>query len=151
LFSQITKFVENVAVSEMDDIDRGILRILRTNGRAPFVDIAKDLGTSEGTIRARVKRLVDEGVIREFTIRTAGNAVKAMIDVRFATDSNMEKIASEIGTWPGILRVWEVTGDSDLVVMADVESTAALNDIVDRIRHLGGAESTRSRLILREI
>ncbi|MHB8585435.1 MAG: Lrp/AsnC family transcriptional regulator [Thermoplasmatota archaeon] len=135
----------------MDDVDRGILRILRANSREAFVDMARELGTSEGTIRARVRHLLDDGVIREFTIRTAGSAVKAMIDVRVQTDANTSKISTEIGTWPGVLRVWEVTGDSDIVVMVDVESTTALNDIVERIRHVGGTESTRSRLILKEI
>lgn len=134
----------------MDDVDRGILRILKANAREPFVDIAKALGTSEGTIRARVKRLVDEGQIQQFTIRTAGSAVKALIEVRIETNVAMTKISAEIATWPGVERVWEVTGEDDILVMVDVGSTSALNEVVDRIREIGGTQSTRSRLILKE-
>lgn len=134
----------------MDDVDRGILRALKRNAREPFVEIAKELGTSEGTIRARVKRLVDEAQIKQFTIRTAGSAVKAMIEVRIETNVEMSKISRDVATWEGVERVWEVTGDADILVMVDVESTAALNEVVDRIRRIGGTQSTRSRLILQE-
>jgi Lrp/AsnC family transcriptional regulator, regulator for asnA, asnC and gidA len=135
----------------MDDLDRKLLRILKDNARESFVNMANALGTSEGTVRARLKRLTDEGMIRKFTIQTAGSNIKAMIEVRIETNVNTGQLTDEIAKWDGVERVWEVTGEQDIVVVVDVANTTELNDIVERIRRHKETESTRSRLILREI
>lgn len=134
----------------MDDLDRALLRILKDNARESFVRMADLLGTSEGTVRARLKRLQDEGFIRKFTIQTGGSNVKALIEVRIETNVQTANISQEIQTWDGVERVLEVTGENDIVVVVDVPSTNALNDIVERIRQFKEVQATRSRLILRE-
>lgn len=134
----------------MDDLDKALLRMLKDNARESFVRMAEVLGTSEGTVRARLKKLQDEGTIRKFTIQTAGSNVKALIDIRIETNVNMSGISEQIQKWDGVERVWEVTGEHDIVVIIDVASTNELNDIVDRIRAFKEVQSTRSRLILRE-
>jgi len=134
----------------VDDLDRALLRILKDNARESFVRMAEVLGTSEGTVRARLKKLQDEGTIRKFTIQTAGSNVKALIDIRIETNVNMSTVSEQIQTWDGVERVWEVTGEHDIVVIVDVASTNELNGIVDRIRAFKEVQSTRSRLILRE-
>jgi DNA-binding Lrp family transcriptional regulator len=134
----------------MDDVDRQILAILRENARESFTNIAEKVGTSEGTIRARVKKLVDEGTIRRFTIRTAGSHVKALVEVSVTANVHTADVAKKIREWDGVEHVWEVTGENDIVVVADCPTTAALNAIIDRIRDVPGTQATRSRLILKE-
>lgn len=134
----------------MDDIDRRLLALLRDDARASFTQLARDVQTSEGTIRARIKRLVENGTIQKFTVRLAGQQVKALIEVEVESNLNMGKTTEAISTWPGVETVYEVTGDHDLVVVAECPDAAALNAIIDRIRQLDGTRATRSRLILRE-
>jgi DNA-binding Lrp family transcriptional regulator len=134
----------------MDDVDRHILSLLRSNSRDSFTDMAKAVGTSEGTIRARVKRLVEDGTIRQFTIRTAGNQVKALVEVALVANAHLAEIARIIRAWDGVDAVWEITGDNDLLVVADCPNTADLNGLIDKIRGIAGAQATRSRLILKE-
>ncbi|MEA3199730.1 MAG: Lrp/AsnC family transcriptional regulator, regulator for asnA, asnC and gidA [Thermoplasmata archaeon] len=134
----------------MDDLDKALLRILKDNARESFVRMAEVLGTSEGTVRARLKKLQDDGVIKKFTIQTAGSNVKALIEIRIETNVNTASVSQQIQTWDGVERVLEVTGEHDIVVFVDVSSTSELNDIVERIRQFKEVQSTRSRLILRE-
>ncbi len=134
----------------MDDLDKTLVRLLRDNARESFVHLAETLGTSEGTVRARIKRLVDEGIIRKFTVQTAGSNVKALIEVRIETNVQTQNVSTQIQTWDGVERVLEVTGEHDIVVIVDVASTSELNEIVERIRQFPEVNSTRSRLILRE-
>ena len=134
----------------MDDVDRKIMAILRDNARESFTNMAEAVGTSEGTIRARVKRLVDEGLIRKFTIRTAGSNVKALIEVSVTNNVNTAEVAAKIRAWDGVESVWEVTGENDIVVVADCPNTSDLNGIIDKIREVPGTQATRSRLILKE-
>lgn len=134
----------------MDDVDRKIMALLRENARESFTNMAEAVGTSEGTIRARVKRLMDDGVIRKFTIRTAGSNVKALIEVAVTNNVNTSDIAAKIRAWDGVESVWEVTGENDIVVVADCPNTSDLNAIIDKIRDVPGTQATRSRLILKE-
>ena len=54
---------------DVDSLDRAILAYLRDSARAPFVDIAKNVNVTERTVRTRMKRMEDNGVIRGYTIR----------------------------------------------------------------------------------
>ena len=134
----------------MDELDHRLLAILRRNARESYTQMAQELATSEGTVRSRVKRLVDEGTIRQFTIRTAGSQVKALVEVNVTANVHTEDVARKIREWEGVDAVWEVTGEHDIIVVADCPTPAALNGVIDKIRDIPGTSATRSRLILKE-
>ncbi|HXZ23834.1 MAG TPA: AsnC family transcriptional regulator, partial [Methanomassiliicoccales archaeon] len=66
----------------IDHLDERIIEILKKDSRKPFVEIAEELKVSEGTIRSRVRKLFEEGVIQSFTIKTSSKNVKAIIEVK---------------------------------------------------------------------
>lgn len=135
----------------MDAVDERILEILRDNGRESFVNMAKHLDTSEGTIRARVKKLQDDGVIRRFTVRTAGSNIKTIIEIQVETNVHTADISSKVAKWKGVEQVYEVSGEFDIFVVAEAANTTQLNEIIERIREFPQVKSTRSRLILKEV
>ena len=45
----------------LDEKDRAIISCLQYDGRTPYTKIANELSITEGSVRRRVKRLVDEG------------------------------------------------------------------------------------------
>jgi len=55
-------------ISEIDEIDQKILKLLQEDGRLPFLEIAQKLKLSESTIRKRVQALKERGVIKRFTV-----------------------------------------------------------------------------------
>ncbi len=134
----------------LDELDRRLLVLLRENARASFTDLARQVGTSEGTVRARVKRLTETGVIRSFTIRTAGANIKALVEVAVASNVEASALGAAVRAWEGVEAVWEVTGEQDLVIVTDLANLGDLNAFIDRVRELPGVSATRSRLILRE-
>lgn len=134
----------------IDDLDEALLKRLKKDARASFVELAKELGTSEGTVRARLKKLTDSGVIRGFTVRTAGLGVKALVSINVEANVRTQTISRSIAAIEGVTDVWEVSGDEDVLVRIDVATTEGLDDVVERIRNLPGVRHTNSRLILRE-
>ncbi len=134
----------------LDDLDRRLLGLLRENARASFTELARHVGTSEGTVRSRVKRLSETGVIRSFTIRTAGANIKAIVEVAVASNVEASGLGADVRSWDGVEAVWEVTGEQDLVIVTDLANLGDLNAFIDRVRELPGVTATRSRLILRE-
>ena len=69
----------------MDELDSRIIGLVQMDGRASNAKIARELGVSEGTIRRRVGRLIQEGVIR-FTavpnIEKMGYGTTALVGVQ---------------------------------------------------------------------
>ena len=48
----------------LDQTDRSIVQLLQTDGRRSNVDMARELGLSESTIRKRLERLLSDGELR---------------------------------------------------------------------------------------
>lgn len=134
----------------IDNLDKRIIDILKKDSRCPFVDIAEQLGVSEGTVRSRVHRLTDDGIIRGFTIKTSSKNVKALVEIRIDVNTDGDVIAQELSRLQGVTEVFEVTGDQDMVAIIDVDSSNKLNDIIEQVRRHDNILSTRTRLILKE-
>jgi DNA-binding Lrp family transcriptional regulator len=134
----------------MDDLDREILSILRRDSRTPYTEIADEVGTSEGTVRNRVERLVEDGVIERFTVATRTGNVKAMIEVGVAVDVDTNAICERFTEWEQVDFVWQVSGEEDIVIVVDAADTAGVNDLITRARNLEEVVSTKTRLILDE-
>jgi len=134
----------------MDGLDREILAILRRDSRTPYTEIADRVGTSEGTVRNRVERLVDEGVIERFTVATRTGNVKAMIEVGVAVDVDTTEASERMAEWSEVDFVWQVSGEEDIVLVVDTTDTGALNDLITKAREMDEVVSTKTRLILDE-
>lgn len=132
-------------------MDEKLMELLRENARESFVNLAKQLNTSEGTVRARLKKLQDDGIIRRFTVRTAGSNIKTIIEIEVETNVHTSDISTKIAKWKGVEQVWEMSGEFDILVVAEANNTAALNEIIEKIREFPQVKSTRSRLILKEV
>ena len=135
----------------MDNMDEEILAIFKKDARMPFVTIAKKLRTSEGTIRARVKKMMNEGIIRGFTVKTASKNVKALVEIKINVNINTTNISQRIKKIPGVDSVYEVSGDNDIVALVDVMSTRELNGIIEMIRRQEDTIATKTQLILNEL
>ena len=134
----------------MDDLDRRILEQLRRDSRTPYTEIADAVGTSEGTVRNRVERLVDDGVIERFTISTRTGNIKAMIEVSVAVDVDTTRVSERMAEWEEVDFAWQVSGEEDVVLVVDAADTSAVNDLITKARELDEVKSTKTRLILDE-
>jgi len=134
----------------MDDLDRRILSILRRDSRTPYTEIADRVGTSEGTVRNRVERLLESGVIERFTVTTRTGNVKAMVEIGVAVDVDTGGMSERMAEWNEVDFVWQVSGEEDIVVVVDTTDTGTLNDLITRARELDQVVSTKTRLILDE-
>lgn len=134
----------------MDELDRRILGILRRDSRTPYTEIADTVGTSEGTVRNRVERLVDEGIIERFTVATRTGNLKAMIEVSVAVDVDTTDVSARMAEWNEVDFVWQVSGEADIVMVVDAADTGAVNELITKARDLDEVQNTKTRLILDE-
>ncbi len=134
----------------MDELDRQILNILRRDARTPYTEIASKVGTSEGTVRNRVERLISDGVIERFTVTTRTGNVKAMLEISVAVDVDTASVSERMADWEEVDFVWMVSGEQDIVLVVDAADTRSVNDLITQAREQDEVMSTKTRLILDE-
>ncbi|NNK95686.1 MAG: Lrp/AsnC family transcriptional regulator [Desulfobacterales bacterium] len=103
---------------KLDEINISIINHLR-DGRMPFKKIADDLSVSEGTVRARVKRLQEDGVLEITSLvdpESIPDKYLVMVGVKL---KNMDLVAKgeEFSKLRGVISVCVVTGRFDLMLL----------------------------------
>jgi Lrp/AsnC family transcriptional regulator, regulator for asnA, asnC and gidA len=102
----------------MDQIDLDIIAYLQSDGRIPFTDIAKELDISEGTVRNRVTRLVNQGALQILGLidpNRFGYEAPAMIGVS-VQPALLEAVAETVAEFPEVSYLIMVSGGFDLFV-----------------------------------
>lgn len=137
-------------MTTLDEVDFAILRVLSEDARSSNVSIAKAISSSEGTVRGRIKKMIDSGVIQSFTVRVRGANVRAIIEVAVNEEMSTNIAGKEILAIDGVSEIAEVTGETDLLIYVNANDTHDLNRIIDKIRIVAGTKSTKTRVILNE-
>ncbi len=102
----------------LDRLDQQIISALEDDGRRPYRDIARDLGVAEATVRARVSRLTDAGLIR---ITAVGDPLSLGIEVTAISllsvrPGGATRTAEKLATYPNVRFVGESFGSADIII-----------------------------------
>ncbi len=136
----------------LDEVDRELVEMLKGNGRASFVELAERLNLSEAAVRRRVKKLLDRGVIRKFTVELGvTTAARAITLVATELGSSTSEIATRIKSLEGVERVYEITGQYDIAAFIRGGSIVEVNSTIDNIRSLKNVVNTNTIIILRDV
>lgn len=139
---------------DLDSVDRQIIRILQQDGRMSNVEIARQVGISEATVRKRLERLLSEEVIR---ITAVPNAAKVgYFTITFLTLvvelSQVDRIADQLTRLPEVRSIHYTTGASDLIVEAWFTSNDdLLRFLTQHIASIPGIQKTATSHILRTL
>lgn len=138
--------------SPYDPLDRRIVSLLEKDGRMSNTDVAETLGVTEATIRKRVTRLLDEGLIRILAVPdpvALGMTTSAIIGISVTLDS-LESVADALIALPETRYVGYSTGPYDLIIEAFFSSNEGLLRFLShRIARISGITRTETSVILR--
>ena len=112
----------------MDELDTKIIAMLQDDGRASNAGIARDAGVSEGTVRRRLKRLIDEEYIRVVAMldpKKMGFAAEALVGVQ-ADPSRIDQVADDIAELKDVSWVAVTTGSYAIFVWVTLASPETL-------------------------
>jgi len=131
----------SAAQIELDDTDHRIIALLRSDGRLPYRSIARELGLTEATVRARIRRLEDSRTMRVVAvtdIEAAGYGMLLAIGVQVENRSP-EEVARELAMIPEVFSVNVVVGAQDLEILMVAEDQDALHRLLqERIATMAG-------------
>jgi Lrp/AsnC family transcriptional regulator, regulator for asnA, asnC and gidA len=134
----------------MDETDKKILKILKDDGRAGYVEIGNQVGLSEGAVRKRVKTLTDEGVIKKFTVKI-GVAEGAQAITLLSTNPAYptQEVSKRIQAIPNVETIYEVTGEYDIIAVIVGMNVVEVNECIEKIRTVEGLMKTNTMIVLR--
>jgi Lrp/AsnC family transcriptional regulator for asnA, asnC and gidA len=136
----------------LDDIDREIISLLQYDGRLPFTQVASSLGITEGAVRRRVKRLIDQGTLQIVGIvepEDLGWNEAAMIGITVQSN-RIAEVANEIAKLPEVSYLFQAAGEFDFfaeVFCKDREHFVSF--LNNRLQKIPGVERTQSFVILK--
>ncbi|MEU2572202.1 Lrp/AsnC family transcriptional regulator [Streptomyces anulatus] len=138
----------------LDSIDRDILRILQTDGRASIRSVAERVHVSRANAYARINRLVEDGVIRGFGARVdherAGQGASAYITLKIVQNS-WRTVREQLQALPGATHIALVSGDFDVLLLVHTPDNRALRELaLTRIQSIPEVLSTRTLLVFEE-
>jgi DNA-binding Lrp family transcriptional regulator len=134
----------------MDEKDKQIIKILKDQGRASYADIGGKVGLSEGAVRKRIKLLLDEGAIRQFTIRIGvAEGAKAITLLAVKPEYPTQEVSKRVQAIPNVETTYEVTGEYDIVAVISGMNVEEVNECIERIRHVEGIMKTNTMIVLR--
>jgi DNA-binding Lrp family transcriptional regulator len=129
------------AMIELDEVDNGIIELLRADGRLPYRAIARELGLTETTVRARVRRLEESNTMRVVAvtdIEAAGYEMLLAIGVQVENRSPVE-VARELAEIPEVFSVNVVVGTHDVEILVVAEDQEALAELLSvRLANMAG-------------
>ncbi len=136
--------------SGIDDTDIKILCFLRENSRMSNSEIAKKIGTSEATVRRRIKKMEEKGIISGFSVLMdcsgVGGIVKVIFHIRVEQKS-LERVASNLKEKPSIVEIHKVSGDYDLIAKAVFSSADEMRDFMNREMNIDGIQMVVSYVV----
>jgi len=126
----------------MSPLDTKILGLLIKDGRASFAEIARMLDVSRAHVRERVQKLIDDGVIEQFTAvvnpEKLGKTVSAFFDVKVAPQQ-IKAIAEELSELPEVVSLYIMNDMQSLHMHTLTEDLAQLEQFSSR--HLLGRKA----------
>ena len=136
-----------MTVMKLDKIDLKILELLKKDARTTFTKIGNTLGVADSTVHIRVKKMVDEGVIKSFTTNVSNEALGRvegliMIDV---VPGYFEKVLPDLIQVENVQEVMELHGPYVAILKISASNLSELRDEIVRIRKI--SHVTRTEMI----
>jgi Lrp/AsnC family leucine-responsive transcriptional regulator len=134
----------------VEEIDRKIVSLLARNGRMSFTELARQAGLSVSAVQ-RVRRLEQDGVIKGyvavFNPDDVGLPLTAFVSIKPFDAAAPDDLPARLEHLTAIEACHSVAGDENYILKVRVTSPAALEDLLQQIRIIGGV-STRTTVVL---
>ncbi len=126
---------------KMDAVDLKILEELKNDSRMSYNEISDRINKTEATVRRRVQKLKDDGVIKRFTIDyDVDSKPKVSATIKIEPDfKDIKRILSELRNIEEINVIWRLSGDCGLLMKVDIPSIEQFNPLIEeKISHIQG-------------
>ena len=137
----------------MDTIDRKALACRMVDGRASWAELGEHLGLSAPAAAERVRKLEQQGVIRQFAAvadpALAGYPVLAFVSVTLLSQAKRKAFLAAVGRNASILECHHVAGDDDYLLKVRCQTMGELDALLSEdLKGRMGVARTRTTVVL---
>jgi DNA-binding Lrp family transcriptional regulator len=137
----------------MDDKDRKILNELQKDGRMSYAEVGRKIGMSRATVRKRVNKLKEKGIIEKFTViidtEKTGRNLSAFFEIE-VDPNHLDKVANRLAEEEKVRNLYLMTGASTLHMHSLLKDHQELEKfLLNKIYSQDGINKVRSNIILK--
>ena len=137
-----------------DSLDRELIALLRSDGRAPLSKLANILKVSRGTIQNRLDRLQASGALLGFTVRVRDDyglgTIRAIMLIEVVGKSTSQVIRALSGL-PELTTLHTTNGAWDLVAELHAASLADFDRVLRDVRMIDGVLNSETSILLSSV
>lgn len=146
-------------MKNLDEKDKRILEMLIEDSRRPYKDIAELLAEegiplSESTVRKRIVKLQEDGVIEKFTIkicREEERCIYAFITLIPKNQSEIKGLIRETQLLPQCEEVYFLAGECGILIKVNVPEITELDALIENFRGRSDVKSVERVCVVLKI
>lgn len=135
----------------VDEISQKVLEEYIQDSRQSFREVARKIGISSGTVASRIKDMEETGIIKKYTTQLdyekLGYELTAVTEI-IVSEGMMMEVGTEISKIRNAVGVYNVTGDSDILIIAKFRSRQDLSDFTKTILKMPHVVRTKTHVVL---
>jgi Lrp/AsnC family transcriptional regulator for asnA, asnC and gidA len=135
----------------MDKLNKNIIEILKSDGRIPNAEIARNLGVSEGTVRRRIKIMIEEKILNVYAApdpKKTGYNEEALIGIQ-VDPNKLDQVGDSIAEHEYTTWVSRTTGGFDIFTWVTLPDSKELTNFLTYfLGNLDGVNKTETFISL---
>ncbi len=138
---------------EIDNLDKKLISILQKNSRTPFLEIARTLNVSGGTIHVRLSKLEAAGIINQYALdlnpKELGLNVCTLVAITLHSTAKYQKVLSKLKSMKEIVDAWYTTGNFSLMLRIyskDMEDFHSF--LLNKLQKIEEIQSTQTFVVM---
>jgi Lrp/AsnC family transcriptional regulator for asnA, asnC and gidA len=135
-----------MANPKLDKLDKEILKLVASDARIPFLEVARVNNVSGAAIHQRIQRLMSLGILKgsQFVVdpEKLGYETCAYIGLNLKNPEQFDQVVEKLQGMPEVVECHYTTGNYDLFIKVYARNNHHLLDFIhDRLQPLGLARS----------
>ncbi len=150
--------IRSLGQVSLDETDKAILRLLQSDGRISNAEVARQVGLSAPATHARVKRLEEAGVVRQYSTLLDREAIGfdmvcfINVSLQLHQFEAIERFKELMQDMPEVLECYHITGEFDYLLKAVFRNRDELQEfVVNKLTPIPGMARINTSLALIEI
>lgn len=143
----------SIMAYEIDELDKKILEKLKGDSRISYSSIAKFIDRSESTVRKRINKMIENDIIKSFTIKIDDTVEGTLITfIRINPEpNNFHKILEYLRNRPETMEVFKISGSFPIISKIVVNSIDELEKFIIDLKKLNGIKEIESNIVINKI
>jgi DNA-binding Lrp family transcriptional regulator len=150
--------VESSQDQALDNLDKAILQELQTDGRVSNAELARRVNLSPPAIHARLRRLEEQGFIRQYVALLDREKVGydmlcfVNMNLQLHQQEQMDTVRAAILAIPEVLECYSLTGEYDYLLKVAIRNRQDLERfVIHHLTKISGVHQVHTSIVLTEL